>query len=259
VDERFQFFEIGPTRDRGLRPSYYFMMRCLLCSRVETGLVSDSNGYDEDVNVYLANLLNAFINPDYVERAQRYLSPYDHEVFHRLMRSSDARLKYTIYKTNADFLLVSLGLFEDPGQVTRGGRRRARSASPSEEATMGRGRVYYHFAYSYAQQVYRKNPGIADVLEKLSRGFDRYLKVLSHMRGEYLDLLSRLTQGEVYHLERCVSEDRQNCAMGSLQDAFLDAYLDHQAGRTAETRARLTDAARRMQSVDPSFRFEVPE
>lgn len=257
MDQRFQFVELGSTRDRQLRPSYYFMMRCLLCSRIETGLVSDSAGYDEDVNVYLANLLNAFINPDYVERAQKYLSPYDHEVFHRLMRSSDARLKYTIYKTNADFLLVSLGLFEDAGQLVRG-RRRSRSALPAEEATMGRGRVYYQFAYAFAQQVHRKNPAIADVLEKLSRGFDRYLKILSHMRGEYLDLLTRLSHGEVYHLERSISQEEQKVAVKSLQDAFLDAYLGWQADRSPANRERLAAAARRIQEVDPSFRFELP-
>ena len=258
MDERFQFLELGGARDRQLRPSYYFMMRCLLCSRIDTGLVSDSAGYDEDVNVYLANLLNAFINPDYVERAQKYLSPYDHEVFQRLVRSTDARLKYTIYKTNADFLLVSLGLFEDAGQITRGGRKRARSALPAEEATMGRGRVYYQFAYAYAQQVHRKNPAIADVLEKLSRGFDRYLKILSHMRGEYLDLLTGLSQGEVYHLERSISQEEQRAALKSLQDAFLDAFLDWKQARTPENRERLEAAVRRVQEVDPNFRFDLP-
>ena len=34
------------------------------------------------------------------------------EVFRRLSTSSDARLKYMIYKTNADFLLVSVGIFD---------------------------------------------------------------------------------------------------------------------------------------------------
>ena len=90
------------------------MMKCLLYSRMETGLVSNKDYYDEDVNVYIAHLLNSFINPGYVERARSFLSKYDTEVFRRLGESRDARLKYTLYKTNADFLLVCLGIFDNP-------------------------------------------------------------------------------------------------------------------------------------------------
>ena len=100
---------------RNLQPTYYFMINCLLYSRMETGLVSNQDFYDEDVNVYLAHLLHSFINPDYVEQSRRFLSKYDTDVFRRLSQSTDARLKYQIYKTNADFLLVSIGIFDNPG------------------------------------------------------------------------------------------------------------------------------------------------
>ena len=43
---------------RELQPTYYFMVNCLLYSRMETGLVSNQDFYDEDVNVYLAHLLS---------------------------------------------------------------------------------------------------------------------------------------------------------------------------------------------------------
>src|SRR6188768_3736038 len=99
---------------RNLQPTYYFMINCLLYSRMETGLVSNQDFYDEDVNVYLAHLLHSFINPDYVEQSKKYLSKYDADVFKRLSNSTDARLKYSIYKTNADFLLVSIGIFDNP-------------------------------------------------------------------------------------------------------------------------------------------------
>ena len=49
---------------RDLQPTYYFMINCLLYSRMETGLVSNQDCYDEDVNVYLAHLLHSFINPE---------------------------------------------------------------------------------------------------------------------------------------------------------------------------------------------------
>src|SRR5690606_4366621 len=83
VTAREHYLEL-PTTDRDLRPTYLFMMKCLLYSRMETGLVSNKDYYDEDVNVYIAHLLNSFIQPDFIERARPYLSKYDTEVFHRL-------------------------------------------------------------------------------------------------------------------------------------------------------------------------------
>src|SRR4030067_2882852 len=93
---------------RDLQPTHYFMINCLLYSRMETGLVSNQDFYDEDVNVYLAHLLHSFITPEYVDQSRKFLSKYDTDVFRRMAHSSDARLKYLIYKTNAAFLLVSI-------------------------------------------------------------------------------------------------------------------------------------------------------
>src|SRR5437016_2825464 len=204
--------------DRNLQPTYYFMINCLLYSRMETGLVSNQDFYDEDVNVYLAHLLHSFINPEYVEQSKRFLSKYDTDVFRRLANSADARLKYQIYKTNADFLLVSIGIFDNPNAAES---HRAKM-QPSEEAYIGRGKTYYHFAYSYSQQMHRKNAGISEVLEKLSVGFEKYIRILSHMRGEYLDLMKRFSQGEVYHLERSINEESQKELLRLKQDELLE-------------------------------------
>src|ERR1041385_7001472 len=127
------------TRD--LQPTYYFMINCLLYSRMETGLVSNQDFYDEDVNVYLAHLLHSFVNPEYVEQSRKFLSKYDTDVFRRLAHSTDARLKYLVYKTNADFLLVAIGIFDNPAAAD------APRKQPTEEAYIGRGKTYYHFAY----------------------------------------------------------------------------------------------------------------
>lgn len=239
---------------RDLQPTYYFMINCLLYSRMETGLVSNQDCYDEDVNVYLAHLLHSFINPEYVDQSRKFLSKYDTDVFRRLSGSTDARLKYQIYKTNADFLLVSIGIFDSP-QLAGGTRARVQ---PSEEAYIGRGKTYYHFAYTYAQQMHRRNAGVSDVLEKLSTGFEKYLRILSHMRGEYLDLMKRFSQGEVYHLERSIDEHSQKERLRLKQDELLELYS---AWKSAPTPAAVEDMARvvgEIKQLNPSFRFELP-
>src|SRR5580765_941085 len=240
---------------RDLQPTYYFMVNCLLYSRMETGLVSNQDFYDEDVNVYLAHLLHSFINPEYVEQSKKFLSKYDTDVFRRLANSADARLKYQIYKTNADFLLVSIGIFDNPAapQTTRA------KVQPAEEAYIGRGKTYYHFAYSYAQQVHRRNQGVADVLEKLSVGFEKYLRILSHMRGEYLDLVKRLSNGEVYHLERSVDEHQQQELLRVKQDELLELYTAWKTEPTPEREGDLERVAGEIRQINPAFRFELPK
>lgn len=239
---------------RDLQPTYYFMINCLLYSRMETGLVSNQDCYDEDVNVYLAHLLHSFINPEYVEQSKRFLSKYDTDVFRRLSNSTDARLKYQIYKTNADFLLVSIGVFDNPAIA---GASRTR-LQPSEEAYIGRGKTYYHFAYTYSQQMHRKNAGVSEVLEKLSTGFEKYLRILSHMRGEYLDLMKRLSNGEVYHLERSIDEHSQRELLRVKQDELLELYSAWRASKSAETEESLERIVSEIRQLNPSFKFELP-
>jgi len=240
---------------RDLQPTYFFMINCLLYSRMETGLVSNQDCYDEDVNVYLAHLLHSFINPEYVEQSRKFLSKYDTDVFRRLSSSTDARLKYQIYKTNADFLLVSIGIFDNPAMAAAAARSRPQ---PSEEAYIGRGKTYYHFAYTYSQQVHRKNAGVSDVLEKLSNGFEKYLRILSHMRGEYLDLMKRFSQGEVYHLERSVDEHAQQELLRTKQDELLELYTAWRERRDSETEENLERVVSEIRALIPSFKFELP-
>jgi hypothetical protein len=240
---------------RDLQPTYYFMVNCLLYSRMETGLVSNQDFYDEDVNVYLAHLLHSFINPEYVEQSKKFLSKYDTDVFRRLANSADARLKYQIYKTNADFLLVSIGIFDNPA-AAEGHRAKMQ---PSEEAYIGRGKTYYHFAYSYSQQMHRKNAGVSEVLEKLSVGFEKYIRILSHMRGEYLDLLKRFSQGEVYHLERSINERSQQELLRLKQDELLEHYSAWKTEPTPEREESLARVVSEIRQINPDFKFELPK
>jgi hypothetical protein len=240
---------------RDLQPTYYFMVNCLLYSRMETGLVSNQDFYDEDVNVYLAHLLHSFINPEYVEQSKKFLSRYDTDVFRRLANSTDARLKYQIYKTNADFLLISIGIFDNPAMAEA-----ARSKlQPSEEAYIGRGKTYYHFAYSYSQQMHRKNAGVSEVLEKLSVGFEKYIRILSHMRGEYLDLMKRFSQGEVYHLERSIDEHSKMELLRVKQDELLELYSAWKSEPSKEAEESLERVVSEIRQINPDFKFELPK
>ncbi len=253
------YLSIDPERRGELEPTFFFMMNCLMYSRLETGRPSNGDFYDEDVNVYLASLLASFMNPEYHQRARKYLSRYDTSLFRKVQDSNDARLKYTIYKTNADFLLISIGIFRNADQTRPGSRDSM--LKDNEEVYMGRGKAYYQFAYSYSQSMFRKSTAVSEVLEKLSRGFEKYVEILSHMRGEYFNILDRLSAGEVYHLERSVDKLSENAELKALQDEFLDVYSQwmKSESRDEETRTRLRDIVRKIQEIDETFRFDMDE
>ena len=258
---RFLFTDLTDAA-RSVKPSYYFMMRSLLHSRIDTGLPSPPGGEEEDVNVYLAHLLQAFGDSAFFESSRPYLHRYDHEVFDRLSHSTDARLKYKIYKTNADFLLISIGIFDNPSQTLLGsGPASSHRAGfePSEEATIGRGRTYYQFAFEYSQVVNRRHPAVTEVLEKLSHGFDRYAQILAHLRGEYLDIIEQFSQGEIYHLERSVNREQLREKLRERQDTFLDAYASWRRSGTEDDRQAMLTAAQALRELDPNFTFDADD
>ncbi|MEE9269002.1 MAG: hypothetical protein V3V49_01965, partial [Candidatus Krumholzibacteria bacterium] len=224
--------------------------------RLETGHPSNKDFYDEDVNMYLTNLLCSFMKPEYHRRVKKYISRYDTSLFSKIENSSDVRLKYTIYKTNADFLLISIGIFKD------GHNDKLDPASlliNSEEAHMGRAKTYYNFAYSYSQSMFNKSSGISEVLEKLSRGFERYVEILSHMRGEYFNILDRLGKGEIYHLERSIDREAVSKELKGLQDKFLDLYSDYMKNKSKILRKKLETMVNDIKRIDPSFKFHIED
>ena len=252
----YLYTNIGPDQPREIEPSFFFMLNCLLYSRAETGYPSNHDFYDEDVNMYLTNLLCSFMKPEYHRRVKKYISRYDTNLFSKIENSSDVRLKYTIYKTNADFLLISIGIFQD-GTTT--GPEKPTLLKNSEEAHMGRAKAYYQFAYSYSQSMFKKATGITEVLEKLSKGFERYVEILSHMRGEYFNILDRLSSGEVYHLERSIDRIQASKELKAMQDRFLDMYSEYMKSKDRDLKERLQKMVKDIQKLDASFRFFIED
>src|SRR5258708_5401437 len=57
-----------------------------------------------------------------------------------------------------------------------------------------------------------------------SAGCEKSPRVLAHMRGEYVDVMKRFSQGEVYHLERSIDEHSQQELLRVKQDELLELY-----------------------------------
>jgi hypothetical protein len=233
--------------------SRYFMMNALLYSRMEAGYPTNHEFFDEDVNVYLAELLVSRIQPDRADGGGS-LALRDTELFEASSAAPGDRARYELYRRSADTLLVSLGVFRN----ARGTRPGAPSRlAPADGLYIGRGKTYYAIASSLATAVARRSNASSAVLGKLSRGFERYLSVLSRLAGEHLGIVRGISDGTIYHLERAADPARTPAGLAEAYDRFLDLYSAYRARPTARGRRDLEEAALTVRGIDPSFAFDV--
>jgi hypothetical protein len=92
---------------------------------------------------------------------------------------------------------------------------------------------------------------------KLAYGFEKYLNVLTLMKGEYFNLLKRLTTGEMYHLEQSIESNAGDKNLMELYDDFLDAYSRYKRDRTPAAQALLSEISRKIRALDRSFTFDM--
>jgi hypothetical protein len=240
------------------RPSpeeaYFFMMNCLLYSRIEAGYPPNSECFDEDVNVYLASLLTSLIYPRSHEGETRLVADSCVSLFDAANASAGPREKYLRYRANADHILVSLGVFKNA-------RARRPDSVPhlalSRDGYVGRGITYYALARSYAAQTFRRNTAVGDILGKLSTGFERYLSVLSLMGGEHLNIFRQISDGEVFHLENDSRSFDRGADLKLQYDRFLDLYSSYLRKKSPHAKQALNEAVRDIHAIDPSFEFDV--
>jgi hypothetical protein len=227
-----------------------FLTLCLLGAREEAGFPSNEARFDEDVNVYLAGLLVAFLEPQFHFEAARYLHSSDQELARVVRRSGDERFRYRTYRTNADHLLLAIGLFH---HVEACGHQPAFRREPRE--FLGRGSTYYLLASASLRRLRRQPTAIEIAMNKLSVDLERYVEVLRRVRTSYFHLTERLGEGTLFHL------GRELPVAGDLRtayDAFLDQYSCFQRETTLAQHARLEAAVQQLRRLDPDFRFELP-
>ncbi len=239
------------------RETQDYLLRCLLGARKEADFPSNAEGFDEDVNVYLAGLLSRFFSASYHAEARRYLQPYDLDLRRRAEESGDARTAYRLYKVNADHLLLAIGIFHHV-EGAYGPERPLLHRDPS--AFEGRGSLYYLLASSRLRHLRRSEAGTGEALRKLGESFPRYVQVLRHVRSDYFHLMERLGEGSLFHLEREIRQEPVETAdRSTLYDLFLDSYSRWKQEPSPHHREALESVARRLKAIDPQFEFELPE
>jgi hypothetical protein len=247
------YYKLDPDGEGGVESSRFYLMNCLLHSRLDSGNPSNNVRFDEDVNVYLAHLLDTFIDlPN--RRVGKFRIVSDHEVHREVSSTNDVRRRYQIYKTQADNILMALGIFEN---AALGRPSQADVYLASREMSMGRGKAYYRYAQSCSESLSRRRTGLSMVLEKLSSEFEVYVEVLNFLRDRYLHALEHISEGAFYHLERSLGEEVRDRELSRAWDEFLDLYSSYLENPRPDVRRRLEEMCSRIRSVDPSI--AIPE
>lgn len=244
-----------PVGKGGTRPSpaYYYMMDNLLECRRESGFPSNMELFDEDVNVYLAGVLTSQVFGNAAGTTAGMIMPFDIPLFNAVSNEADPRGRFNIYKANADHLLLRLGVFDNPG-----GRRpgSAKHMALTRDAWIGRCKAYYRLAWACAAETFKRPTAIGDIMEKLSSGLERYIGVLSTMRSSSLNMIPRISSGEMFHLERSVLEEDRKKELAILYDRFLDAWTAYSTSRAIVDREKLDMVYGELKKADPSFLFD---
>jgi hypothetical protein len=151
--------------------------------------------YDEDVNQYITLTLSEMVNPKSLAFANQYTVGIDDDVG-QIASSLPEQIKtYFLYKINADFLLLNLGLFRPDTNILG-------------EAYFDKGESYYFAAASNLKAVGGGRSGMSDVLEKLSGGFGKYVEILRTMKNSADNFLSfnfKFSKAEIQDLEASLS------------------------------------------------------
>jgi hypothetical protein len=232
----------------------FYMMNHFLYSRLDGNYPTNTEFYDEDVNVYIANLLTSLSNSYYHETLRRHVIPYDIPLNKKVESLDSEREKYLYYRINADFLTLSTGLFGNPRM------RRPGSASHMalpERSYIGRAKIYYRLAYSHLCRTSGNGSSLADVLDKLADGLENYIRILSVMKVEYLNLRRCLSDGEVFHLQRSILNVDREKNLKDLHNLFLDLYSEYRRRGGSELKKKIESVVDKIKLIDPDFSFSI--
>jgi hypothetical protein len=231
-------------------------MNCLLLTRAEGTPQNGDPLPQEDVQAYLDALRDQLeANVPLPPERTRLLSRFDIAAWRRLAGATRGSLKYRIFRTPTDMLLVSVGIFEQSGPYVPSRRE---GTLPGEEADMGRSPGWYHFSYTYSELLENPTSTLGGVLEKLTLGLERYHKMLSHMKGEYWSMATRFENAQVMRLERIVDEEARETAIRAMQDQLLDAYAEWKRTGHRKHLDQIRGIAREIRTLSPDFNFSLP-
>ena len=246
--ESWLYFDVTTQeRDSAIR----YILGSIINARNQANFPSNYYLFDEDVNIYLAHLLFAMSLPEYHEMAEPYLSIETSDVLQMVRQTEDRTIRYFIFKVNADHMMIHTAIFDDLGK-----KNQYRFFNRPAQHYQGLAKLYYDQAAAYHKRIYRKQTGIGEVLEKISRYFDQYQSVLKIAKRDYFNFINHF-RDQAFSQFMTEVKDYEKEALSKLKmDTFLDVY-----GRWLDTKdpalePQILRASEELKYLDPQFQFD---
>ena len=153
--------------------------------------------YDEDVNQYITLILSDLVKGRSQTLINKYIVSMDADAGKTVVEASERSKKFIVYRINADYFLLNLGLLRSDTNILG-------------DAYIDKGGFYYSSAASSLKEVLGCRSTLSDTMEKLSRQFVKYVRILRHMKNSDSNFLSfnfKLSKLEIKKLERTLTEE----------------------------------------------------
>ena len=153
--------------------------------------------YDEDVNQYITLILSDLVKGRSQTLINKYIVSMDADAGQTILETSQRSKKFTVYRINADYFLLNLGLLRSDTNILG-------------DAYIHKGGFYYSSAASSLKEALGGRSSLSDTMEKLSHQFVKYVRILRHMKNSDSNFLSfnyKLSKLEIKKLEKTLTEE----------------------------------------------------
>jgi hypothetical protein len=161
----------------------------------ESEIKQNNLEYEEDVNQYISLMLAEMVNPKSTVLETQYLVGTNSDAGQIAIDLKLQSQKYKVFRINADFLLLYLGLFSSETNILG-------------DKYFDKGGSYYNAAACSLRNARGGRSGLSDVLDKLSLKFGKYVEILRYMKNQssnYFSFHFKFSEKEIIQFQEQLS------------------------------------------------------
>ncbi len=241
--------------DRETTQGYF--INAIISARLDTGFRSNTFCMDEDVNIYLANLLSNYTSDEFITGVSKHICLYESDLIAKQEDHYDIRDRFNLYKNTADYLLVMIGIFKG---INKNLPQYKSMICLDNDTYISRARSYFAEAAEYAVKLKRGTNGVSDVFRKISENFMVYLNVLYQVREKYFQFLEKFSDGEWFHFIHKNIIHRKGIdskVYVELMDDFLGRVSSWKKDHNPEDKDMLRIMCAELKRLNPDFHYDV--
>jgi len=228
----------------------FFFLEQILKTRIALHVETGQNEFDQEINVYIAGLLNSLVASESFVKQKPYISAFDLEIRKWLENHPGLRNEYVVYRDNADFGLIQTGLF--PGYEHPGSYHHIVLADTDDR---GRIALYYEMAASALMHLQGCSNSLVNIFMSLADNISVILTIIRHTATSYFDFIEKISDGSFYHLEKEIDDLDKKINYQRKLDEFLKLYGQYKENPDEDLKSKVMDLARELKILNDQFLF----